>query len=103
IGGDAGDAEHSEEALWRSAEVRKLIGGARRKHRLVAPTAHVLHKIARLEPIKSALDDLADGAAFQRLAYLKRWNVAFHVVHPSAHVRVDRKPQVLDAQLADPY
>src|SRR5207237_4105513 len=47
-----------------------------------------------------ALDDLADGAAFQRLAYLKRRNVAFHVVHPSAHVRGDRRPQVLDAQLA---
>jgi hypothetical protein len=54
----------------------------------------VLHQVARFQPLGLALDDLADRSAIHRLAYLKRRNVAFHIVHPAAHVRVDGEPQV---------
>ena len=44
--------------------------------------------------------DLADRAALHRLADLERRRVALHVVHPAAHVGVDRHPGVLHLHLA---
>ena len=77
-----------------------LLAVARRHHRLVAPAGHVLDEVARREALGLALDHLADRAAVHRLAELERRDVAFHVVHPAAHVGVDRQPLVADADHA---
>ena len=44
----------------------------------------------------AAFDHHADRAAVHRLANLEWWNIAFHIVHPAAHVRIDRQPVVAD-------
>ncbi len=56
----------------------------------------MLHQIAGREAVGVAVDDLADRAAVHRLAELEWRDVAFHVVHPAAHVGVDRQPVVPD-------
>src|SRR5439155_20991652 len=66
----------------------------------VAPAGHVLGKVAGSEALRPAFDDLADRAAVHRLAELERRDVAFHVVHPPAHVRIDREPKIADANHA---
>ena len=97
ISGHAGHAEDAEELLGRRTEVGQLlwpfapaITASSRQPR------HVLDEVAGGEAVGLALDDLADRAAFHRLADLERRDVAFHVVHPAAHVGVDRQPAVAD-------
>ena len=78
------------------AEIGQLFGRLRRNDGFVAPPAHVLDEVAGREARGLAGDDLADGAAVHRLAELERGDVALHVVHPPAHVRIDREPMVAD-------
>ena len=47
-------------------------------------------------------DDLADGAAVERLAERERRRVGLHVVHPAPHVRVDGHGRVADQRPVRP-
>jgi hypothetical protein len=52
------------------------------------------------EAIRAGCHDLADRASFERRSERERRHVGLDVVHPSAHVRIDRHPLVADEQLA---
>src|SRR3546814_6972659 len=65
----------------------------------VAPAAHVEDQVAGREAIHPAFDHLADRAAGHRLIELEAGGIAFRVVHPAAHIGIDRKPAVADAEL----
>ncbi len=58
--------------------------------------ANVDDEVARLEARVTALDDLADRASLERRIERERRNIAFHVVHPAAHVGIDREPAIGD-------
>ena len=49
------------------------------------------------EYIRSVYPDLADGAALHGRVELEGRDVAFHVVHPAAHIGIDRQPAIGDA------
>ncbi len=65
----------------------------------LTPAEHVLDEIARLQRGIAALDHLADRAALHRRADREGRDIAFHVVHPAAHIGVDRQPAIGDAHL----
>ena len=58
------------------------------------------HEVSRSKAFRLALDDFADRSAIHRLVELEGRDVALHVVHPPAHVGVDRKPAVAHADHA---
>src|SRR6266496_1456869 len=66
----------------------------RRSNEVFAPTKVGSDGIARLEFPGARLDDLADGAAFERFAHLEWRNIRFPVVHATAHVWVHRHEQI---------
>src|SRR5207247_8322457 len=59
---------------------------------LLLQTAIRQYSLAGAEGGVARLDDLADGAADHRLAELDGRSVRLHVVHPAAHVGVEREP-----------
>jgi hypothetical protein len=52
--------------------------------------------IANAELLIFGFDDFADAAALHWLAQFEWGNVAFALVHPPAHVRIDGEPEIAD-------
>ena len=101
IGRAARQTEVAEERLLAHAgDGGQLVERRRRYDRLVAPACHVHDEVTRCEALRAALHDFADRTAFQWLPDLEWRDVAFHVVHPPAHVRVDAQPPVANAHAA---
>ena len=92
-------AELPQEGLHRHAEIGQLLYVGAIDHRFVAPAHHVLHHVTGLQAIGVAFDHFADRAALHRRADLERRDIAFHIVHPAAHIGIDRQPAVGDANL----
>ncbi len=100
IGGHPRHPEQSEKLLWRYAQLGKLLDLRAGQNRLVAPSQKMLHHVTDRDALGLALDHFADRAALHRLAQRKRRNVRFHVVHPPAHIGIDRQPAIGNADVA---
>ena len=93
-------AEVAEKRLRAdTGDARKLVEAGCGNHGFLPPARHVHDEVAGGKAVRAALDHFSDGSALKRLADLKRGNIALHVVHPSAHVRVDRQPAVTHPDL----
>jgi hypothetical protein len=66
----------------------------------VAPAAHVQDQVAGRKAIRAAFQYFANRAARHRFAQLERSGIAFGVIHPPAHIRIDGKPMIANQQLA---
>ena len=96
IGRPPGQPKIAEERLRRRAEVRKLVKRIGGHDRFVAPSGHVQHLVTGLEPGVAAFDHFTDRAALHRGVDLEWRDVTLHVVHPPAHIGVDRQIAVAD-------
>ncbi len=100
VGGQRGHAEHAQVGGRGQpscgGHLPRLPGG---QDGLVPPAQHVQDQVAFGQVRRAGLDDRADRAALQRLAQPERRDVGLHVVHPAAHVRVDRHEQVAHPDL----
>src|SRR6266403_939531 len=85
-----GDRRRLRVELERTERPDARAGGLRDVVRLPATVGE--HEIARREGGVARFHHLADGAADHRLSQLHGRRVRLHVVHPAAHVRIQREP-----------
>ncbi len=100
---ERGQAGHAEDAQRRRERGAGRVEGARSlcRHDRRFPPAEIVHDPRPLlDPLGTGGDDLPDGTPGQRLADRERRHVRAHVVHPAAHVRVDRDERVANEELA---
>ena len=94
IGRGSRHSQHAEERLRLDAEIRHLCQRLGGKHGFVAPAGEMADQVARREGVAPAFDDYAERSAVHRRVQRERRDVGFGIVHPPAHVRIDREPQV---------
>jgi hypothetical protein len=70
------------------------------QQRVLAPTCLVQHGGADRHPLVTRCQDLADRATLERGVEAEGWQVGPGVVHPAAHVGVDRQVGVAHEHLA---
>ena len=100
-GGEAGHAEHAQEAFHRNATRHvELFQCCSRGNERLAPAEHGGDDVALPQPFRVAFHHHADGTALQRLADLERRHITRPVIHAAPHVGVDRHELVLHQHFA---
>ena len=101
--GPRGEARHAQDAEIRRRGCHGGVDEAEplgRSDGVAAPAAVVQDGVTDLVGVDGGRHDLADGPALEHLADLERRHVALGVVHPAAHVGVDRHEEVAHQDLA---
>ena len=75
---------------------RKLL---RQRREIFPPAKAGDNDVTRFEFLGPRLDDLADGAAIERFAQLKRQRIRFPLVHAPAHVGIHRHKEIAHQHL----
>src|SRR5208337_2662566 len=89
-------AKVNRERLDPAADLMQLFW---RSDEVFPPTEAGSDGVPRLELPGARLDDLANGAALQWLAYLKGRHIRFPAVHATAHVWVHRQEAIAHEHL----
>ena len=100
VGGESRNAERAE--IGRRTRRRRRIDDLcvlRVEEREFAPAEVVHDRRADRHLVAAGCDHLAHRPAVEHLTDLERRHVALHVVHPPAHVRIDRQVRVADQHL----
>ena len=102
VGGEPGHAEHREVRRRRDPARVDPSGLAGVEEGVLAPAGHVVDHVADRQRRVLAGHDLAHGAALHGRAERVGLDVGLGVVHPAAHVGVDRQHGVADQDLTRP-